>query len=505
MKLSTERLLFWSTVAVAGASIWIAQRPPMSDLAQHAGQIATWHDLLLGTSKWAPFLYINYFTPYLVGYSGALLLSFAMPIAVAFKVMLSAAFVGLVAVCVLLRKRFGGDDRLDWLFIPGFFGYAYVWGFYTFLVAVPLGVLFIYWAHCYATRPTIGMGILLALAEVTLFFAHGFVFLFVNAIAVSFLAPKYRNVGRLVMNATPYLVAAIVCGLYILIRLPNEQTSSANGLELDWDWDITRLKFLLYPFGAFKAAMVFAPISLLMLAAPFVLGDRLNLRAPLALVPLAFILLAWIFVPSANLTTAHIYQRMAIFLLPFYAFAFCSPVARQGGASLSRGRALLAHCWLPTLCWAFLAIHVERQIAFAAESREFDSVMAEAKPGYRALGMIFDPTSAATGNLVAYAHFALWYQAEKDGFVDFNIAGYIPMVVRYRPGTEPPVRVGSGWLAKDFQWDRDKAEIYRYFFVRHTKPLRDDYFPSGKCRPELIKAVGSWSLYENSNCYSPPA
>jgi hypothetical protein len=505
MKLSLDRSLFWATVAVAGATFWIAQRPPMSDLAQHAAQVAVWHDLLLGTSKWAPLLYINYFTPYLIGYSGALLLSFAMPIAMALKVMLSAAFVGFVAACILLRKRFGGDSRLDWLFVSGFFGYAYVWGFFTFEVAVPLGVLFIYWAHCYADRPTIATGVLLALAEVPLFFSHGFVFLFANAIAVSFLALKHRHVGRLVMIATPYLVAAVVCGLYILIRLPIEHTSSSNGLEIDWEWDLTRLKFLVYPFGAFKADAIFAPVSVLMLMAPLVLGDRFNLRRPMALIPLAFILLAWIFVPSSSVTTAHIYQRMAVFLLPFYALAFCAPTAGQSAAEPSRGRKLLARCWLPLLCWTFLAIHIERHMAFATEASDFESVMAEAQPGYRAVGMIFDTASAATGNLVAYSHFALWYQAEKGGFVDFNIAGYIPMVVRYRPDAAPTIRVGSAWLARNFQWDRDMAGIYRYFFVRSIMPLPTDYFPSGKCKPNLVKAVGSWALYENSNCYSPPA
>jgi hypothetical protein len=78
------------------------------------------------------------------------------------------------------------------------------------------------------------------------------------------------------------------------------------------------------------------------------------------------------------------------------------------------------------------------------------------------------------------------------------------MVMRFRPGAEPAIGVGSGWLAKDFNWDHDSAKIYKYFFMRHTKPLRDGYFPSGICQPRLVKTAGSWSLYENLNCYSPP-
>ena len=475
----------------------------MSDLAQHAAQVATWHDLLMGTSKWQPLLQINYFTPYLVGYCGALLLSLVMPVTAAFKAILSLAYLGTVACCIVFRKRLGGDERLDWLFIPGFFGFAYAWGFYTFLVAVPIGVLFIFWAYIYAVRPTIAMGALLCLSELVLFFAHGYVFLFASAIGASFLLFRFTTVKRLVTSAAPYLVAATLCGFYVMIRLPVENVSSHQGLGMEWDWDLSRLKFLLYPFGVFRTDLIFVPLSLLMLAAPLVLGDRLNLRNSAALVPIGAVVLLWAFVPSSTYTTAHIYQRFAVFLLPFYALAFCAPSPVPHDVAASRPRKILGRYWLPVLCWTFLAIHVERQLAFATESGDFEKVMAEAEPGHRALGLILDPASKATGNLVAYAHFPLWYQAEKGGFVDFNIAGYIPMVVRYRPGAEPAITVGTGWLAKDFDWNRDQAGIYRYFFVRHAMPLPDHYFPTGKCRPRLVKSVGSWSLYENVNCRAP--
>jgi hypothetical protein len=124
-----ERLAFVATVLFAGATFWFAPRLPMTDLPQHAGQVAVWHDLLLGTSPWQSLVYVNYFTPYLVGYGAALLLSFVMPVWAALNLLLAFAYYGLVAACVALRARLGGDRRLDWLFLPGFFGYAYSWGF----------------------------------------------------------------------------------------------------------------------------------------------------------------------------------------------------------------------------------------------------------------------------------------------------------------------------------------------------------------------------------------
>src|SRR5262245_17337319 len=168
----------------------------MSDLAQHAGQVAVWRDLLSGTSKWQALLYVNYFTPYLLGYGLALALSFLMPVAAALKLALMLAYYLFVAACVMLRRRLDGDARLDWLFIPGFFGYAFVWGFYPFLIAVPIAVLFMVAAHRYAERPALASGALVLLAGLALFYAHGMAFLFANAVGVVFVLLGHRTIAR---------------------------------------------------------------------------------------------------------------------------------------------------------------------------------------------------------------------------------------------------------------------------------------------------------------------
>ena len=146
------------------------------------------------------------------------------------------------------------------------------------------------------------------------------------------------------------------------------------------------------------------------------------------------------------------------------------------------------------LCWAFLAVHVERLVAFARESASFDEVLAAARPGQRALGLVFDQASAAAGSPDVYVHFSLWYQVEKAGFVDFNFAGYLPQIVRYRPDREPAMfKGGSWWLfraADRFDWTRDQATTYRYFFVRRADPLPSGYFPTGRCAPVAAEIRG---------------
>jgi hypothetical protein len=405
---------------------------------------------------------------------------------------------------VALRGRLRGDRRLDWLFIPSFFGFAYAWGFYTFLIAAPLGLLFLLLAHRYADRPTPALGVVLFLADLALFFSHGLMFLFANFIGGMFLLVRCRRVAHLLPALLPYVAIGVWCLIYALVGLRLETGRPGTFFDVTWGWDLTPLDFLIFSvgwptMGGFAANWTLVTLLLLMLGAPLVLGAHFNRRDSAVFLPFLAVLLVWAFVPDAGMSTWFLYQRFALFLLPFYALMFQAPdpVTRGG----------IRRLWLPLLCWAFLALYTERLRAFAAESAAFDEVLATAEPGHRALGLMLDSGSAAIHSRSVYAHFPLWYQAEKAGFVDFNFAVYLPEVVRYRldraPATFRDVASASAWrIAEDFDWTRDQAAIYRYFFVRHTAPLPPAYFPAGRCAPVLLTSAGPWSIFENVNCHA---
>jgi hypothetical protein len=279
-----------------------------------------------------------------------------------------------------------------------------------------------------------------------------------------------------------------------------EPAPAGEPLNVVWAWDLTRLNFLVFsvdwpPAGGIEANWRLVPLVLLTLAAPLVLGSRINRQEPAAFVPFLVILLIWLLVPAEAMNTWLLYQRFAVFLLPTYALLFAAQPMPPAG--------ILRRLWLPLLSLALVGVHIERLRAFAKESATFEDVMAAADPGERALGLIFDPVSPAAADLVAYLHFPLWYQAEKGGFVDFNFAGYLPQVVRYLADKAPQTYMRPTWnwrRATDFDWTRDQAGAYRYFFIRHTDPLPPRYFPDGRCEPVLRKASGPWALYENVNC-----
>jgi hypothetical protein len=490
------RVAFWATVLFAAATFWFVPRPPMADLPQHAGQIALLHDLLFGDSKWQPLVYVNWFTPYYAGYGPALLLSLVMPALAALKLVMTVAYLGFVWACMALRRALDGDERLDWLFIPSFFGIVYAAGLYTFMVAAPLGVLFILLALRYARTPTLPAGVLLFVADFALFFAHGLIFLFANVIGGLFLLLRTRSLGRLVVTAMPYLGVGVLCLAYTLVRLRFETAPPDDPWSFYGGWNGLRLS-LPYLWAGWSTEdphdWLFALLFALQLAAPIFLRSRLNRGE--ALVPFLVTLLIWIAVPLRAQSTGTIFLRFILFVLPFYALLF-APRQEVG---------LARRLVLPLVCWALLAVHTGRLFAFARESAPFEEVLAAAAPDDRALIAVFDATSV-TGGEFTYMHWPAWYQAERGGFVDFNFALFLPQIVRYRPDRMPARFSQEDWAhnpAGGFDWEHDGASVYRYFFVRDKGALPDSFFPAGRCRPVRIKSSGDWSLYENVRCWTP--
>lgn len=496
----TERLAFWGAVLAGGMVFWLSPRLPMADLAQHAAQITLLRDLAVGQSEWSSLVQINWFTPYIVGYVATFVLSLALPISTAIATLLTLSYWVSIAFLVALRKKIGGDERLDWLFIPGFFGFAFAWGFYPFLIAEPLAVIVIYLSWCHARVPSYRIGAALLLFDILLFFSHGLAFLLANAIGGLFLLVAFRSWSRLVSAATPFILCAILCLAFVAIHVPNESAASGTFLDVHFDWHLSRLGYLLFfPSGNPKADWLFAPLRMVMAVAPFLLCCRLNRQSLAAWVPFSVLLVVWLAVPNAAMNTIYLYQRFDVFLLAFYAMVF-QPPERQDAGPLWLQRAALAY--LPILCATFLVVQGERVVAFGAESADFDELLAVTQPGQRALSLILDNRSPAARNTIAYNSYALWYQAHKNGLVDYNFSITHTAVVRYRRTHEPPDLTESGWSADKFRWDKAMPGPYRYFFVRHTAPLPSGYALSGKCAPVLLKRVGAWTVFENVNCYN---
>lgn len=507
------RLLFMLLLAWGTSIVWLAPHPPMVDLPQHAGQIALLRDLLFGYSPWNYMFRLNPLTPYLIGYGLALPLSMVMPIAAALKLLLSLAYLAYVFMCITLRRHFGGDARLDWLFLVPFFGFAFKWGFFTFLVSVPIGLFFIYLADLYAEQPTVKLGCGIFGVGVLLLMSHGLVFLFGLATGIAlFFAHKVhsRSWANWFSTLLPYGLLLLICSLYFVV---NQKVNAGMHTQLmgtfSWGVGPSRLiKPLIYTVGPnskdgyiyFKVVWV-----ALLLAVPWMLGLRIDREHKSRWVPFSLLMLVLFFVPDFAWNTAFLYQRFAIFMLPAYAWMFTSDKVAAGPASGLVRLATLQRWALPAAmlsCAMILGIHSLTFLQFRKEANDFDELIAEIEPNQRAIAIVLDQNSLADGNERMYAHYPVWYQAEEHGLVDFNFAWFPPQVVRYRPDRLPGIAPGFDEHPERFDWSANRGSDYTYFFVRHMAGMPKGLFSGASCPPHEIKTEGTWTVFKQWQCGS---
>lgn len=486
-----ERALFACAVAAAVAILWLAPRPPMVDLPQHAAQVATWRDMILGGAAFADELRVNVATPYLIGYGLALPLAMLVAPVTALKLVLSGALLAFVGAGLGLRREVGADARLDWLWLCGYFGFAWQWGFYTFLVAAPMFLLYARLQLRHAADPTPRRAIGLALAGAVLLFCHGLLFLFALVLGgwLTLFAAFRDGFGAGLKRAWPYVALVVELALFMALRSLLEEASPAATASfgpalwmrpfaaLAHSWSSTS------PFPAFALAMV-------ALAAPWMMGLRPAAHGGLALFAAVASVIA--FAPDYAFATGFLQQRFALFLLPFYGLMFARPAQPVAGGAPAQIALVAAVC-------VGLGIVGARSRDFAREEAEFARVMAAAEPGQRALTLVFDRASAAADNGVAYLHWPAWYQADRGGFVDFNFAQFPPQVVRLRPETLAPVGEAQGWRPDAFDWRGWRADRYAYLFLRGDDAARELIRGRLPCKPRET-AAGAWLLIDLRDC-----
>jgi len=485
--------------AIGVTTIWAAPRPEMVDLPQHAAQVALLRDLALGRSPWAGEVRINVFTPYLIGYGLAFPLSFVMPAAAALKTVLTAAYAGFIAVCIGIRRELGASRKLDAYYAFSFFGFAYAWGMYTFLVALPVGLAFIWLCVRYARDGLAREGLGISALGLALLFSHGLVFLLACGIGAVLLLVRAEGLRSLVLRSWPFWVLLAACvGLFLMTgKREAAVTGDFGATYIFGTWQTHVRSILLSPFDApyGKWPVLCFPVFA---GLPLLAGFRPDWRASEAVVIAAATLAAAALAPSYAWSTSMLFERFAVLLPPAYAWLLREqpPAPNSLANRLQRKLGLLASL----ACAAVLTQHARLAFEFGREQRDFEGVLAAAEPGQRALALIFDSSSEVDRNSDAYLHHALWYQAERRGFVDFNFAVCHPQIARVPMGRLHPV---DDYLAQNpdrFDWRANGGDLYRYIFVRGQEAQAAKAFEGAACRPVEVARGGKWRLYERRSC-----
>jgi hypothetical protein len=131
--------------------------------------------------------------------------------------------------------------------------------------------------------------------------------------------------------------------------------------------------------------------------------------------------------------------------------------------------------------------------AFDREVGPFDEVLAQAQPGRRLIGMIFEQNSRYA-KFSAFLHFQAYYRARMGGVASFSFAELPQSPLRYRPERAPPPHpAGWEWHAGLFRNDLDGV-YYDYVLVHAAFEPPQLRAPGPRWR--ALAQRGTWALYE---------
>lgn len=471
---------------LAAMPVWMTTYPPMVDLPQYAAQVAMLNNLMEGNWAFADLFGVELFTPYLSAFFLIWVMEPVTGMLAAVKLVVSLALFGMPVSTALLVREFRGDPNWSWLVVPASYSFAFNWGFLNFLVAAPLGMLFLVAASRYAREPSLRFGLGMAVLTHLLFFSHVLPLFFFGALA-----------GILILTRASSLPRAFLALLPLLSLAPTGLgwgLPSLDGAQVQWPilWDLRWSRVLDIPtltLGTDKTVS-HGLLFVSLLAIPFLGGARLT-HDLYRYVPLGLCLLVLMLVPNLLAGTYFTYHRFAIFLVPLYLLI----VDRTSAVDSSRRRKL-AKFGVVAVAVAWSGMTALRFKAYEREGADFRAIIRQMEPDHRVLSMVFHRHSQFTVAPV-YLHYPVWYQAENLGLVDFNFSAFLGYPIHYLPDHIPVADGNFVWQPYSFEWPQHRGYGYRYLLARAGAGRHDAPLPAGDCDEfALVSKVGTWWLYE---------
>jgi hypothetical protein len=375
----------------------------------------------------------------------------------------------------------------------------------NFLVAAPLGLVFVWLMLRQARRATTAGAIALAAMIVVLFFCHALICVFFGFIAGCILLASGKSIPSAVLRVLP-LTAVLPAVLLWTLRATTQRIAMWPS-EWDLNWVTTSDPY--YNFiarwtmtdgwgwgrtaGFFPRLLGAQPgvlstlFGVAIFALPFLARQRVTRRLTIWL-PFVVCVAVLLVGPGFFYGTDFIFQRFTVFALPLF-LILLEP--RPGRATPS---------WTWPACAALVAGWITvvsmNAIAYEAEAAGFDEILARMEPGQRALSFAFERDSEGT-IAPPFLHFPAWYSAVKRGVVDPSGAASMATPVLYRPDRRPVARpLGFEWMPAMFDWPLFRGEQYRYFIARAPIDFGPWMFRHATCNTRLVYHVNHWWLYE---------
>lgn len=458
--------------------------PPLADLPQHAASIMVLHEVHFGNYAYADLFAFNWFRPYWLGYGLIWLLTPLFGIVWATKLVVAASVVGFVIALLLLRREINAPPLLDWLFLAVPFGFAYEWGFLTFITCAPFGVLFL--VHYLRFLKGQYHWLWIVGWMVFLFFGHLLILAFVCIIAFLLALRPPWGLREFFARVAPLFVS-IPLGLTWLI---NNIEPRNVATPITWEWGFHRVIKLLPDLLSLDYTIMSLFLVPVLLAIPFILGVRLKWAVSTTL-PLVFYVVFMLFVPATVFSNFGTYERFQMFGLMCVLFLF-SDAEQVASDSVARFAKVLV--MIPVFVGLLMVGRMTmKSYGFEQESQGFRDMLAYMEPEKRAYGMV-ESGFSEFARAPVYIHFPVWYQVTQKGLVDFNFAYYRSLNSYYKPGMEGKVYGRLVFYPDEFDFDTHGGEIFDYFVVFSEEGLAQRQFED-EARLRFIRSFRGWHLY----------
>ncbi|GEJ57188.1 hypothetical protein [Anaeromyxobacter diazotrophicus] len=495
-----------AVLLLAGAALpfWAGRFLPLLDLPQHLGLAAV---IARAGDPASPFgryyLLDGGVTPYW-GYYGAMwLLTRALPVELASRVLLSAYAAGLPLAAAYLLRSFGRDARWAAFALPLVWSTNLFLGFATFLLSLPLFLLALGLVerHLAAERTGAARSLAVALAAALVFLCHAQAYLLLGLGALVLLAAHARGPRWLAARGAAFVPSLALFAAWFGPRFAagaasvEEHTArhrTYGGLaRLGAVWEPWRTVLGAAPerlFGSFtdrSDQLLGAAAGALFLAALASSWGPAPLPAPRGEAGAA---------PGRprRWLLAHRCDLLAAALALAYLLA---PIEISGQWYVGPRHLVFAALALPLLLarppsgrrrWLaggaaaaglLLAGDAALQIrAFQRQVGDFGALARALPLGGRVLGLPFDLGAAGPVRLWPLLHFACYEQVLAGGDVGFSFAGLPSIPVRYRPGMQAPHPYE--WRPEELDWAAMGA-AYDAFLVSGA--------PRGRGGAELVR------------------
>lgn len=514
----SQTILFWLLMAALSillvAPLWIITYLPLGDLPDHAGQIHA----ILNFSEYQNDYKINWFTPYLVGYSISLLFGLVVSATTALKITCTLAVLAIPFATAQLARVLGLNRF--WV-IPSFAAacsFSFYWGFFSFVVATPITIAFFAFCVSYSQKPqSLRLFALAAVFSLFLFFAHAMAWAFAMVIAAAIIF-IHNGLEGTKNKLLPFIVLLPLVFYWVYLNGAN-QPAQPNNLEFGkysahlYERTTTELKYISKQFnerttkgehGQRAAEMLgfsigrppfgdFVIIALLLLAWPYFLGAKIT-RQWRRWLPFISLVLIYMIVPYWIFDTAYVNTRFAAFLLPLSLFLFEQDPAKN--MRRDKGVLNVSLRWLLGLGLTALILFGNYNLfaSFKDNDRDFKAILEKMEPNKMVLALMANQDSKLIVS-PPFMHYGSYYQAEKGGMVlpsfpHDPVAHNVPM--RYKHDFWP---VHDTWQPNLFEWEKHGGARYDYFLVRADKPM-DYLFAHSNGKVSLVERQGLWWLYK---------